>query len=132
MERLRWDRIRSLVPFLVNRSKIPTPGEEQKFIRLNRNVDGPKRRPMQDGKVILPWYSLWRPRNWMTLSCLLVGWMYFSPFELVYKSFRKGHLLEEERLKFIKQLDEEDKVWESKVMARRQQIKDQAKELAKS
>src|SRR5438876_279790 len=58
-------------------------------------------------KAHTPWYSFDRSRNIVILACFLSLWMFSSPLKIVWRSMKYSFMLEVERYKFQKQLDEE-------------------------
>lgn len=118
---LRLDRVKALFPFIFRSKKVPTEG--QKLIRLKKvATDGAKRRPMT-AEVVHPWYSLFRRRNMIILGCGLVYFLFSKLISDFFKSIVRGKKLEAERQKFLKQLDEEDRIYEMKLAAARRAIK---------
>ena len=118
---LRFDRIRALFPFIFRSNKAPT--EEQKLIRLKKvATDGTKRRPMT-AEVVHPWYSPFRRRNMIIFGCGLVYFLFSKFISDFFKSIVRGKKLEDERRKFLKQLDEEDRIYEMKLAAARKALK---------
>lgn len=121
---LSWNRIKSMLPLWLSRSKV-RPIEEQKLIRLNKDVDGPKRRPMTEAKVLTPWYLPYRKRS-MIFMCVGCALLLFSGFiGNIFRATKRGYRLEKEREKFIKQLDEEDRIYEMRIKAARERLKNQ-------
>lgn len=116
-EMLRFDRIKALFPFVFRSNKVPRG--EQKLIRLKEvGTDGSKRRPMR-AEVVHPWYSPFRRRNMIILGCGLVCFLFSKLISDFFKSIVRGKRLEAERQKFLKQLDEEDRIYEMKLAARK-------------
>lgn len=120
---LNWNRMKSLLTSLWStRSKVQ-PMEEQKLIRLNKDFDGPKRRPMTDAKVLTPWYLPYRTRSMLVFSIGCGLWLFSGFIGDIFRSTKRGWRLEQEREKFLKQLDEEDRFYEMRLNAARERMK---------
>lgn len=118
---LRFDRIKAFFPFIFRSKKVPT--EEQKLIRLKKvAIDGSKRRPMT-AEVVHPWYSPFRRRNMIILGFGLVYFLFSKLISDFFKSIVRGEKMEAERQKFLKQLDEEDRIFEMKLAGRKEALK---------
>lgn len=84
--------------------------EERRLQQLKQSVEGkPKKRKPFQAKVTLPWYSLNRFRNLVIIAVSGVVWMNWDVGRHVGRSIKHGYRLEQERKKFIAELDEEDR-----------------------
>lgn len=123
---LNWNRIKSMLPVWLTRPKVQTM-EEQKMIRLNKDFDGPKRRPMADeAKVLTPWYLPYRRRSILYLAVASALFFYSGFMGDIFRSTKRSFKLEKERKKFLKQLDEEDRIYEMRLKAARERLKENA------
>jgi hypothetical protein len=102
-----WNRVRNWIPFASQRLRLQ---------QVKENVEGKprKRKPFQT-KVLLPWYSLERPRNMIIGAGMVVLFLYWDTIVIVRKGFVASYRVHKEREKFLKQLDEEDRIFEEQL-----------------
>lgn len=75
--------------------------------------------------VVNPWYNVFRKRNMMIIMFGLPLFMFSGFIEDFFKSANRGRKFEEERKKFLEQLDEEDRLYEIRIMEARKKLKPQ-------
>ena len=104
-----FSRFRKWLPFVT---------EQRKLKQLKNEIEGKskKRKPFKT-TVELPWYSMNRSRNMLLLVFAAVGWMFWHPICNFKRAVHYGNNLERERRKFLKELDEEDRLFEEKLAA---------------
>ena len=101
-------RFKELTSMVITRIRARDP-ETLAVKKLKESVVGPKRNPFKKARVIVPWYSIYRPRNIWIAGVITLWWMFSGGIHAVRVNVRDSFRLDNERKKFIKQLDEEDK-----------------------
>lgn len=105
---------------LISRLKnwLPLDREQRRLQQLRNVVEGnPKKRKPFNTKVQLPWYSTSRLRNVAIISIAAMIFMFWDSFKLAHMGIKHGLMLERERRKFLKELDEEDRLFEERLIA---------------
>lgn len=96
----------------------PQDRERQKLQQLKDEVEGKtkKRRPFK-GQVLRPWYSMRRGGNIFLLAVVGICFMFWPGLVMMKKSIVYDLRLRAERKRFLKQLDEEERVLEQQAAA---------------
>lgn len=101
------------------RSWLPLDSEQRRLGQLKNEIEGKpkkKRKPF-DAKVAVAWWSPSRFRNQFIMAIAAVVYMYSDGLWFIKKGIFYDLRLRADKREFLKQLDEEDRLFEEELAA---------------